>query len=55
MAGLGFLIVCVLGVVAWQSNRRLKDLEGLDLQLDARPVLAQFSGAQVDKKVPEAD
>jgi predicted membrane protein DUF2339 len=29
MAGLGFLIICILGVLAWQSNRRLKDLEEL--------------------------
>src|SRR5258705_8656797 len=29
MAGLAFLIVCVVGVIAWQTKRRLEELEAL--------------------------
>jgi hypothetical protein len=46
MAGLGFLIVCILGVIALQSNRRLKDLEELvQAQREAHSDLLRRIGA----------
>src|ERR1700681_1093410 len=46
MAGLGFLIVCILGVIAWRTNRRLKDLEELvQAQREAQSDLLRRIGA----------